>query len=148
MSAKLKEIMTTDLITVEPHETMDKVKEIFSTSSIHHLPVVSAGKIIGIISKSDYLMLLHGFTLFKTVRSKEYNDSVLRSLLVKEVMTKQVSTLGPDDSVEIAANFFLENLFHSIPVTDRDGGLLGIVTTYDLIKFAFGSRKLVGGGNG
>ena len=111
-------------------------------NNIHHLPVVVEGKVIGILSKSDYLRLLHGFTLFKTEKSTEYNDAIMRSLLVGEVMTKQVATLAPDDTLEMAAGFFRENLFHALPVVSK-GKLVGILTTFDLITFAFSESTVM-----
>ena len=62
----------------------------------------------------------------------------MRSLLVKEVMSKQVATLGPEDTLELAAGFFRENMFHALPVVDEDNMLIGIVTTYDLLNYAYG----------
>ena len=135
-------IMTTDLITVGPNDTMDKVQDIFRKHRINHLPVVEADKVVGILSQKDYLKLLHGFTLFKTHKSAEYNDAILRSLLVKEVMIKQVALLSPDDSVELAAGYFRENLFHAMPVVDEDEKLVGIISTYDLLNFAFSEPSL------
>lgn len=131
------QIMSTPVITVHRDDTMLKVQEIFKHNNIHHIPVVEEGnKVVGIISQSDYLRLLHGFTLFKTEKSVSYNDAILRSLLVGEVMTRQVATLAPDDTVKMAAGFFRENLFHALPVV-AEGKLVGIVTTFDLITFAF-----------
>ncbi len=135
-STTVGQIMSTPVITVGPDDTMKKVQDIFRMNNIHHIPVVVDGKVAGIISKSDYLRLLHGFTLFKTEKSVEYNDAIMRSLLVGEVMTKQVATLGPEDTVEMAAGFFRENLFHALPVVSK-GKLVGIITTFDLITFAF-----------
>lgn len=137
------QIMTTQVITLQPEDTMDKVKKIFDAHNIHHIPIVAANKVVGIISKSDYLKLLHGFTLFKTSKSDTYNAAVLRSLLVREVMTKQVAKLNPDDSLETAAGFFRENLFHALPVVDEEGNLVGIVTTYDLLNYAYSSETLL-----
>jgi CBS domain-containing protein len=130
------QIMSTPVITVAPDDTMNKVQDIFRMNNIHHLPVVKEGKVVGIISKTDYYRLLHGFTLFKTEKSSEYNDAIMRSLLVSEVMTKQVATLEPEDTLEIAAGFFRENLFHALPVVSK-GKLVGIITTYDLINYAY-----------
>ncbi len=132
------EIMTERVIVVRPNETMDVVQDIFRKNNIHHVPVVDKGMVVGMVSHADYLKLLHGFTLFKTKKSDEYNDAILRSLLVKEVMTKQVATLGPEDSLELAAGFFRENLFHVLPVVDEENMLIGIVTTYDLLNYAYG----------
>jgi len=135
----VSDIMTTNVISVHPEDTMEKVQDIFRKNEIHHLPVVSDGKVVGIISHSDYLKLLNTFTLFKTEKSERYNDAIMSSMLVKEVMTKQVAKLDMNDTIEIAAGFFRENLFHALPVVNGDGDLQGIVTTYDLLNYAFAS---------
>lgn len=137
-TTRISAIMTPNVIVVQPEDTMDVVQDIFRKHNIHHLPVVEDGEVVGILSHSDYLKLLHGFTLFKTRKSNEYNDAILRSLLVREVMTKQVVTLGPDDTLELAAGFFRENLFHALPVVDDENMLIGIITTYDLLTHAYG----------
>jgi acetoin utilization protein AcuB len=136
-STLVAEVMTEKVIVIEPDETMDVVQELFRKNNIHHLPVIEHGKVMGMVSYSDYLKLLHGFTLFKTRKSDEYNDAILRSLLVKEVMTRQLATLRPEDSLETAAGFFRENLFHALPVVDEANMLVGIITTYDLINYAY-----------
>lgn len=137
-TTRISAIMTPNVIVVQPEDTMDVVQDIFRKHNIHHLPVVENGEVVGIVSHSDYLKLLHGFTLFRTRKSDEYNDAILRSLLVREVMTKQVVTLGPDDTLELAAGFFRENLFHALPVVDDENMLIGIITTYDLLNHAYG----------
>lgn len=136
-STAIGAVMTTDVIAIAPDETMDQVRDIFQSNHIHHLPVVEEGKVVGIISYSDYLKLLHGFTIFNTEKSEAYNAAILRSLLVSEVMTRQVATLHPEDSVMVAAGIFRENLFHALPVIDQHSQLIGIVTTFDLLNFAF-----------
>lgn len=138
-STPIRQIMTTEVISIRPTDTMDKVDRIFTTADIHHLPVINEDhRVVGIISKSDYYMILHGFTLFKAPASQAYNDAVLRSLLAKEVMTRQVATLGPEDTVSTAADYFRENRFHAIPIVDPQGKLVGILSTYDLINSMFG----------
>lgn len=134
----IKNIMTTEVISIQPTDTMDKVDRVFNTVDIHHLPVVDDNnQILGIISKADYFKILHGFTLFKAPVSKTYNEAVLRSLLAKEVMTKQVATLHPDDAVSKAADYFRENRFHAIPIVNEDRILVGILSTYDIINSMF-----------
>lgn len=137
-TTKISEVMTRDVLFVRPDDTMEKVDELFRTHNIHHLPVLDEnGKVVGIVSKTDYFKIIHGFTLFRNEKMESYNKAILRSLLVKEVMTKQVAKLHPDDTVMVAAGFFKENLFHAIPVVDSDGKLVGIVTTYDLLNYAY-----------
>jgi CBS domain-containing membrane protein len=142
-STTIGQIMTTNLITVTPKDTMADVQEIFRTHNIHHIPVVDGTKVVGIISHTDYLKLLHGFTLFNTRKSEEYNNAIMRSLLVQEVMVKQIAKLNPEDSVYMAAGFFRENLFHALPVVKEDGTLIGIITTYDLLNYAYNEAPLL-----
>ncbi|MCB0520899.1 MAG: CBS domain-containing protein [Lewinellaceae bacterium] len=140
----VSEIMTTDVIILSPNDTMEKVADIFRMNNIHHIPILDDnGKVVGIISQNDYHKILHGFTLFKTEKSEEYNKAILRSLLVKEVMTKQVAKLNPQDKLTVAASYFRENLFHAIPVVDRQGKLVGIVTTFDLLNYAYREELLL-----
>jgi CBS domain-containing protein len=137
-TATIASIMTRNVYFVHPSDAMQRVDEIFTTNNIHHIPVLDdESRVVGIISKADYLKVLHGFTLFKTEKSQEYNKAILRSLLAGEVMTKQVASLNPDDTVEIAAGYFRENLFHAIPVVDHQKKLVGIVTTFDMLNYAF-----------
>lgn len=142
--ANIGQIMTTDVIFVQPEDTMDKVSQIFKRNEFHHIPVVTEnGKVEGIISKGDYFQLTHGLTLFKHKNSQDFNDSLMRSLLVKEVMTHPVAKLHPEDNIRTAADIFKENLFHALPVVNDENQLVGIVTTFDLLTYAFTERVLV-----
>ena len=131
-------IMTDEVLAVHPGETLEKVHQIFQQNNIHHIPVVNAEReVVGIISKSDYLLLCDHMTLFGREWNIENNNRFFRSILVEEVMTKQVAKLKPDDSIYLAAAFFKENLFHAIPIVDEKNKLVGIVSTYDLLTYAF-----------
>ena len=55
---------------------------------------------------------------------------------VLDIMTTKVVTLDPDDSIGLAADIFLANRFHALPIVEGKN-LVGILTTYDLIKFCF-----------
>lgn len=129
------EIMTRDLLIVEPDDTLEKVRDIFQSNRVHHVPVVDkSGKLAGIISKSDFNRVNHILTLTDVEKYKEYNDMLYRSLTAAAIMTKQVATVSPEDTLEVVADFFRENLFHAVPVVNRDF-LVGIVTTHDLINY-------------
>jgi len=143
-TATVSQIMTTNVLFVKPDDTMEKIGDIFRMNNIHHVPVISEdGKVVGMVSHTDYHKILHGFTLFKTEKSDEYNKAILRSLLVKEVMTKQVAKLNPEDNLMLAAGYFRENLFHAIPVVDKQGKLVGILSTYDMLNFAYSEPVLL-----
>lgn len=138
---KLAKIMTTEVLRVHIEDSLEKVGELFETNNIHHIPVVEEdNRIVGIISKSDYVTVSHALTAFNKEKYREYNRSIQRSLLASELMTKQVAKLSPEDSIYTAAEYFRENLFHAIPVVSKEGKLVGIVTTYDLVNYAYQDR--------
>ena len=134
----IKEIMTSDVICVAPSDNMTVVDEILKKNNIHHIPVVDSDeKVVGLISSTDYNKLLNTFTFFTNDKSEAYNEAIMRSLLVEDVMTKNVATLQSDATVMVAAGIFNENLFHAIPVIDLEGKLEGIITTFDLLNYAY-----------
>lgn len=141
---QIGQVMTTSVVTVSPDDTMERVHHIFQGVGIHHLPVVNAeGRVLGIISKSDYLTVANAFPLFRKDLRDAANERLFATLLVEEIMTKQVATLHPEDSILLAAGYFRENLFHAIPIVDRQHKLVGIVTPLDLLNFFFNQPALL-----
>lgn len=58
----------------------------------------------------------------------------MENVKVKELMTKKVLVLKPNNTFEEAAKLFIENGIDGAPVVDRDGKLISIVTKTDLMK--------------
>lgn len=52
-SARVSEVMTKDVFTVEPEALVEEVADLFTTRRCRHLPVVSGGKLLGLISIGD-----------------------------------------------------------------------------------------------
>ena len=137
MKLKLRDVMTANLVTVSPVDTMEVVKDHFEKHDFHHLPVVNEeGGIMGIISKMDFVRITYGLTAFSMKNKEKYNLALYQSLLVEDVMTSTVACLDPDEPLSVAAGIFLENKFHAVPVCEK-GKLVGIVTTLDLIRAAY-----------
>lgn len=136
--------MTTELVVLQPNDTMERVHELFNSNSFHHLPVVDeAGQVVGMISKSDYLAISTALPLFKMEKREAANLKLFRALLVDDVMTRQVATLEPEDPISLASGYFQENRFHAIPIVDKSGKLVGILSTYDLINYLFDQTPLL-----
>ncbi len=135
-------VMTENVLTVGPDSVMSEVVTLFNSNPVHHIPVVENGKVLGMISTTDCNKLEHHFTLFKTHNAEAMNEAIFRSLLAKEVMATPVATIRASDTVQIAADIFKENLFHALPVVDEQKKIVGIVTPYDLMVFAYGAEHL------
>lgn len=129
--APVSTIMTTQLVTVGPKDTLMKVKEIFDTHRIHHIPVVHEKKIIGMISKADMLLFIQG--VYQTPYDKMLENTRLLHYFADDIMTKGLAKLEADDRINVAIEVFKENLFHALPVV-KNGELVGIVTTFDIIR--------------
>lgn len=114
----IKEIMTVNIETVQQND------------KIYHLPVLAAGsKLAGILSREDVYRFAYHVQKEKAVELIE----------ISEIMTPNPMSLDIDDSIRLAADVFLANKFHAIPVTDGDE-LLGIVTSHDLLEYAYGGK--------
>lgn len=123
MNEPLSSIMTKKVITAGPDDKLSVAREVFMKNRVHHLPIVRGARLVGILTTYD---------MFKLVDSgSDYDD-----VIIKNVMTDHVATLEPEDKIGSAAELFLENLFHAVPIV-KDGELKGIVTSFDVIKYTF-----------
>lgn len=129
--AAISTIMTKDLITANPKDNLSAVKELFDNNKIHHIPVVRYKKIVGIISKTDVLYFVKGYS--QNSYDDVINETRLKNYTAEEIMTTGIAKLSPDDKISTALKVFRENLFHAIPIV-KDEELVGIITTYDIIK--------------
>ena len=139
----VKHIMTTDLITADPDETLDSVRHKIISNHLQHIPVVDGRKILGIISKGDIHRMEHHFTLFRSEKALESNRQIFSTILASEIMTKTLVKLKENDAATIAVDLFRENLFHALPVVNDKDQLVGMITPLDLLKYAFDEAKAV-----
>ena len=117
-------IMTRNLVTVTPEDSLDTVRQTFMTNSLHHLPVIEGGKIVGILTTYD---------LWKNeIAPEDYPTAK-----VKQIMSTKIAKICPNDKIGTAAEVFLSNKFHALPVVDDDDRLMGIVTTFDVLLYQF-----------
>jgi len=124
MNEPISTIMTREVVTMGPNDRLTAAKDIFLRHKIHHIPVVEGKKLVGILSSYD---------LFKL--GKSFNE--YESILVRDVMTKGIATLEPDDKIGAAAEVFMEHLFHGLPITNGKGELVGIITTHDILEYIY-----------
>ena len=137
MNRPVSEIMTKKLITVIPTDSLQKVREVFEQHNIHHLLVVRHLDLVGIISKTDFFKAIHGARLENPEVADTVNDFIYSRFKAEDLMTKHVVKIGPNDKIGTAVEIFLENYFHAIPILNDDSELVGIVTSYDILKLFF-----------
>jgi len=136
----VSEIMTKDLITLSPTASISEAAKIFNEKKVHHIPIVSVGKLVGIVSKSDYLFFRRGF--LDTSEDEKMEEIRMNDYQVSYIMTKGVAILEPNSRINVALELFKENIFHAIPIV-RGSKLVGIVTTYDVVNQLASDREAV-----
>lgn len=123
-------IMTKDPISVNVTNKVSEVADIFNERNIHHIPVVSGEKLIGIISKTD----IERISYVSNVQDEKANTAIYDMLKIEQVMTDQVDTVQESDEIRDAARKFAKGSYHALPVLEGEK-LSGIVTTTDVIKY-------------
>lgn len=132
---KIQDVMTKKLITVSPDDDFLEMKELFLQNDFHHLLVVGdRNELVGIISKEDLWRTAYHVSLVE--KGKNLSKGWYENYQVKHMMTKNPMTIDPEDTLGLAADIFNANKFRALPVVDNDK-LVGIITPYDLMKFAF-----------
>jgi signal-transduction protein with cAMP-binding, CBS, and nucleotidyltransferase domain len=112
MNAKVRDLMTESVITVEPDATIDRVRRILQRNKVGALPVVDPdGQPVGIVSATDLVPSLEG-------------DS-----LVSAIMTEKVYTVPKYDDVSVAARIMRNHKIHRLVVT-HEQRVVGMITTF------------------
>jgi len=138
----VKEIMTTALVVISPEEKIKTIKPLFEENNFHHLLVVEEiNGLVGIISKEDFYKFTYTLSLQTT--GKTWSSISYDTGCARDIMTKSPFVLDPDDTIGLAADLFLANQFHALPVVEVDE-LVGILTTFDLLKYSFKSAIAIG----
>ena len=138
LTRPVKEFMTSDLLTVTEDTPLNKVKSIFDTNQIHHIPVVDVdNRLQGIISKSDFLLLLDWGTRLGLPSSQVKNQFLLQSNIASDLMEKRVVLVKETDPLRKCVDILKENYFRCLPVVDSEKRLTGIITMYDLMLIAY-----------
>lgn len=125
---KVKEIMTSEVVTVTPETDLRTLKEMFERYDFNSFPVVGNGKMVGIVSKLD---LLKAF-------SPGLNVSLGRALKLyskdaADIMHTATIYVSPDDDVSKAADYMVEFRLRSMPVLEK-GMLKGMISRQDIIR--------------
>jgi len=139
MHAYVKDIMTAGVVTVRPGTAYREMAAMFRQHRVSGFPVVDdEGKVIGIVSETDLLAVAAADPDPGPHPAPRGWLPHRRQLTVGEatagaVMTHPAVTIGPDEPVRDAARLMHSLRLQRLPVVDRDGHLVGIVTRSDVL---------------
>lgn len=132
--------MKTEVITVSPSDTLHRASALLREHRIHHLPVVDREKLVGIVTDTDIRNArLEGTPPERSGMAAGENRAV------GEIMTRDVITLSPRDTIEDAALILHRKRFEAIPVMDQRK-LVGIIAKADVIAAFLDTLNIEGVG--
>lgn len=128
---RVSQLMSQNVVTALPRTTVFECEKTMATRGFRRLPIVSDGKVLGIITTMDIIRFFGSGEVFKHLRS----DTIIQVLntLALEIATKSVSTIEPEADVGQAAKIMHEKDIGAVPVV-KSGKLVGIITERDFFK--------------
>lgn len=143
----VREVMTTTVVSFSPDERVQAAAERLVEAGVDAGPVVDAeDRVVGMLSSTDLIVResrLHmptvisilGATLELPGEKRRFDEDVEKALgaTVAEVMSTEVDTCTPDDTLETAATVMHEGNVSRLPVVE-EGRLVGIVSRGDVLR--------------
>jgi acetoin utilization protein AcuB len=126
---KVKDIMTWNVITVSGDTPIMEARKIMETHKVRRLPVVDKGKLVGVVTLDRIVGVGPSPATSLSVWEINY---LLAKMKVREVMQKDVVSVGPDVSVEQALARAQAMKVGAAPVVE-DGKVVGIIPTNDFM---------------
>lgn len=129
----------TQLLQVKPHQKIWSVApdasayeavKLMAEKGIGALLVLKEGELIGIVSERDY------------VRKLVLNDKSAKDTPIREIMTKQVVYIRPEQSIEVCMALMAEKGIRHLPVMD-DVELVGVISIRDLVKDIISEKEFI-----
>ena len=133
----VRDWMTRNLVTLSPEASVAEALTLCRERRIRHIPIVEEGRLVGIVSDRDLRDA-------SPALGDAERASALQETRIGDVMTREVITADPQDSIENAAQEMYEHKIQSLPVIAEEPvvdeasaveeELLGIITSSDVMR--------------
>lgn len=118
---KVSDIMTSAAVTESADDNLSEAAAKMRQQQTGSLLITEGSKLSGIITERDVLRVV-----------AEGKDP--KAATVREEMTSDVVTIDPDTSIKDAADLMFSHWFRHLPVVDKNGDVVGIISTRDLLR--------------
>jgi CBS domain-containing protein len=112
---------------ISPEATVFDAIQLMADKNIGALPVVSRGKLAGIFTERDY------------TRKIALAGKTSKQTLVREIVSANVVTVAPDESVEECMRLMTEHRIRHLPVMQSDE-VVGIISIGDLVNWIISAQ--------
>jgi CBS domain-containing protein len=131
---RVRDLMTSKPITVDPETPMLDARQRMAAARIRHLVVVEGSRVAGIVTDRDIRLNLPSPATSLSVWEM---NALLARLTVREIMTRSVLVVDPDRPAAEAARLMIDHKIGALPVVEG-GRLVGIVTESDFVRAVAG----------
>ena len=140
---KASDIMTANVVTCSPDTEVVALAQMMAAHGISGVPVLSEEKLVGIVSEGDLIRRAElgdtrdspGWWLRLTGKKEKASDYVkTQGRHARDVMSKDVATVGGEDSLSEVAELFEKKHIKRAPVLDAKGRLVGIVSRANFVS--------------
>jgi CBS domain-containing protein len=127
---EVEDVMSRDVKTCRPGDTLESAARAMWEYELGCLPVLDDhGRLAGMLTDRDICMTA-------CVHDAGLSELTVEAALREDPVSGEVWSCGPDDSLRAAAATMREYKVHRLPVVDREGRLVGLVSLSDLARAA------------
>ena len=127
----VRTIMQEKIVTISAGESLSTVEDIMRLGRVRHMPVVSGGRLVGVVSERD--LLRSSLSSLSSHRIAE-RKAFLYAIEIGRVMSQPPIVIAPDATIRQAAQLMAENKIGCLPVVEGEG-LIGLVTETDMLRW-------------
>lgn len=125
----VKDTMTKDVVSVALNTPLREIKLLFERHDYNSFPVIEEGKLVGIVTKLDFLK-----HFIITPKSMIPNYDALLDDTVENVMNTTPLTVSPETPLTRVLELMVETKLRSFPVVDSDMEVLGMISRENIVK--------------
>jgi CBS domain-containing protein len=130
----VRDVMQTSVVTISASDRLSTVEDIMTLGRVRHMPVVHAGKLVGVVSERD---LLRASLSNLSGHRHDERRAFLHVVEIARVMSTPPIVVTPEATVNEAAHIMAEKKIGCLPVVDGDE-LVGMITETDILHLVAG----------
>jgi CBS domain-containing protein len=130
----VRDVMQKSIVTISASERLSTVEDIMTLGRVRHMPVVHAGKLVGVVSERD---LLRASLSELSGHRDDERRAFLHVVEIAQVMSTPPIVVAPDQTVGEAALIMAEQKIGCLPVVEGDE-LVGMITETDILHLVAG----------
>ena len=135
-AVQVSDIMVRNVKTAEENQSINAIAKVMSDNNIGSVVIVKsneAGVLAGIITERDIVR----------IAGAAQTSTTLLQLIARDIMSKPVITINAESSIHDAIQSMKLNNIRRLPVVNREGRMVGIITDKDIFRAIINSQSLI-----